>query len=100
MGGKRRVSVAKVERVFAVGEQVEVKLYEVPLGSRFGPWHRRVWTPTELANEILPFSDIITVAELEHGALSLRTLELLAASGVSVGSVGKEKSLPGRAHET
>lgn len=95
LGNNKRCSVARVERVFNTGAQAEVKLFEVALGDRFGPWTRRKWMPVDGPYEVVAFVDIVCAAELEHSALSARTLELLAAAGVPL-HIAKSKSLPQR----
>ncbi|CAE8623312.1 unnamed protein product, partial [Polarella glacialis] len=94
--GRTRVWVARVLRLFAVGDQLEVHLYEVPVGERFGPWTRRPWKPLEGKIELVSRSDVLCVAELRDSALTAASCELLAALGVFQDQPRGDKSMPGR----
>ncbi|CAE8641641.1 unnamed protein product, partial [Polarella glacialis] len=94
--GRTRVWVARVLRLFAVGDQLEVHLYEVPVGERFGPWTRRPWKPLEGKIEFVSRSDVLCVAELGDSALTAASCELLAALGVFQDQPRGDKSMPGR----
>jgi hypothetical protein len=87
-----RVHVGRVERFFPAQSQVEVTLYEVPRGSRLGPWGRRPWEVKidlkgAVVKQVFHENEILSVVELQNGALSQRSLELLSAVGVEVSPV-------------
>lgn len=71
-------------------------LFEVPPGERFGPWSRRPWRPVEVANEQIPYSDIIMKVKVTEGVLTTDSLDGLAHKGVNVHTGGKEKLFPAR----
>ena len=68
-------------------------LFEVPLGSRLGPWTRRPWavkldrTTNAVIKQVFANSEILCLVELRLGALTQRSLELLSAAGVDVSPV-------------
>ena len=84
-----RVFVARVETFNAEQRQATVVLFEVPKGERYGPWHRRRWevrtdSSGAVVKETIPYAEILTTVELQAGALTQRSLELLSAAGVEV----------------
>jgi hypothetical protein len=94
--GSKRVQIAKVNRVFEVGAQLEVDLYEVPAGERYGPWSRRPWLPVGRV-AVIPRAEVLSVVDLVDRALTAGSLEKLEALGVTVsGKIRDEKLLPGR----
>jgi hypothetical protein len=94
--GSKRVQIAKVVRVFEVGSQVEVDLYEVAAGERYGPWLRRPWTPIGKA-VVVPKNEVLCHVDLHEHALTAGSLERLEALGViASGKIRDEKLLPGR----
>ena len=92
---KLRTVVAKIQRLFQVGSQAEVQLYEIPSTDRFGPWTRRIWVPKP-GYEQISFTEIICKVELQNGALTARSLEVLHQNGVPIEAAGKEKALKTR----
>jgi hypothetical protein len=94
LGGRSRVFVARVLKVFEVGAQLEVALHTVPQGQRYGPWIRRPWEPSE--TKIVSTSEVLCFVELEHKALTASSLESLSKAGVSMTQPLLEKSFPGR----
>ena len=88
-----RVHVGRIERVFLAQKQFEVTLFEIPLGSRLGPWTRRPWAvkldrvTQAVIKQIFAYGEILSPVELQHGALTTRSLELLSAVGVDVSPV-------------
>ena len=93
VGKSRRVSVARILRVFDIGDQLEILLFEVPSGERFGPWSRRPWCPLDVAAEQIPFSDVLCKVSLENGVLTTDSLDKLAHRGVKLSSFGREKTM-------
>ena len=88
-----RVHVGRVERFFPAQNQLEVTLFEVPRGSRLGPWTRRPWTvkldlhTRAVIKQVFAMDEVLAVVELIEGALTQRSLELLSAVGVDVSPV-------------
>ena len=88
-----RVHVGRVERFFPAQETLEVVLYEVPRGSRLGPWTRRPWevkrdlNTGSIVKQVFHNNEILACVELQAGALTARSLELLAAAGVDISSI-------------
>jgi len=87
-----RVHVGRVERFFQAQDQLEVTLFEVPRGSRLGPWTRRPWevklnTAGAVIKQVFAVPEVLCVVELQDSALTTRSLELLAAKGVEVSPV-------------
>ena len=79
-----------------MGSQVEVDLYEVAAGERYGPWSRRPWTPVGKA-VVIPKSEVLCHVDLHEHALTAGALERLEALGViASGKIRDEKILPGR----
>ena len=68
-------------------------LHEVPRGSRLGPWARRPWeVKTDpktgaVVKQVYHQDEILSVVELQNGALTQRSLELLSAVGVEISPV-------------
>ena len=88
-----RVLVGRVERFFPAQDTMEVTLFEVPRGSRLGPWTRRPWEVKldrdtgAVVRQVFHSGEILAVVELQAGALNQRSLELLSAAGVDVSPV-------------
>ena len=87
-----RVFVARIERTFENSELLKVMLFRVPPTERYGPWQRRRWEiwsdDTGAARtEVLSRADVICKIELVEAALTLKSLEALAAGGVPGGSM-------------
>jgi hypothetical protein len=100
-----RVHVSRVDRVFTGNTQVEVTVYEIAQGDRFGPWSRRPWKvkTTEATGapvkEVVEAHDIIIRVDLQQGALSQHSLEKLAAAGLDLSGVPRlEATLPPPVH--
>ena len=88
--------MAKIIRLFEVGGQAELDLYEVPSGERFGPWLRRPWFPLGKL-VVVPRAEILCTVDLVDRALTAGSLEKLEALGIRVsGQFHDEKLLPGR----
>ena len=87
-----RVHVARVERFFPAQQQFEATLFEVPRGSRLGPWTRRIWEvklnkDNSVCKQVFHNAEVLGVVELTNGALTQRSLEKLSAVGVDVSPV-------------
>lgn len=92
----QRIKVAKIQRIFEVGDQLEVLPHEVPPGDRFGPWSRRPWHP-EAATIVVPRNEVLCTVDLRDRALTPGSLEKLEALGVQVSAVLRDdKTLPPR----
>jgi hypothetical protein len=89
---RSRVLVAKIKRIFEVGDQLAVDLYTVPLGQRFGPWERRPWELLETKQ--ISRSEVICQVELVNRALSGESLERMAALGINIAQPLADMSLP------
>ena len=76
----KRVQIAKVIRVFDVGLQLEVDLYEIPTGERCGPWARRPLLPVGCI-AVLPQAEVLCVVDMVDKALIAGSLEKLEAFG-------------------
>ena len=94
-----------MERVFWADQQFHCTLFHVPGPERFGPWTRRRWEVMRdrvsgaVKQEVFGVSSFVCVVELENGALTVASLERLAAAGVGVGAMPTlEATLPGRTH--
>ena len=74
----RRVQIARVIRVFDVGLQLEVDLYEIPTGDRYGPWAHRPWLPVG-RTAVIPQAEVLCVVDLVDKALTAGSLEKLEA---------------------
>jgi hypothetical protein len=93
---KPRIQVARVIRIFEVGDQLEVLPYLVPAGDRYGPWTRRPWHPEE-EKVIIARPEVLCVISLQERALTAGSLEKLAACGVNIDSHNRDqKALPAR----
>ena len=97
-----RVLVTRVERFFPAQEQFEATLFEVPRGSRLGPWTRRTWAVKTDENtgavlkQVFHNNEVLAVVELDRDkALTRRSLELLEAAGVDVSNPTLDSTLPG-----
>ena len=96
IAGQQRVCVCRVEKLFEVGAQAELTVFEVPNRERYGPWVRRPWH-VRMVNEAVhreqvPLSEIICPVDLREQALTADSVEQLSKHGVNVDIVGKEKS--------
>ena len=95
----RRVHVCRIERLLG-DTQLEVVRFEIPHGQRYGPWTRRPWRATighagEAGKEVIPTADVLIHVELSDEALTVRSLERLAAAGLDLTGVPHlEASLP------
>ena len=95
----RRVHVCRIERLLG-DTQLEVVKFEIPHGQRYGPWTRRPWRATighagEAGKEVIPTADVLIHVELSDEALTVRSLERLAAAGLDLTGVPHlEASLP------
>ena len=91
---QKRIQVAKIIRLFEVGGQAELDLYEVPSGERFGPWLRRPWFPLGKM-VVVPRSEILCTVDLADRALTSGSLEKLEAFGIQLsGQFRDDRMLP------
>ena len=89
--GKPRTAVGKVTRVFVVGDQLEIQLFEVPTHERFGPWLRRPWAPADCEPEVITFKEVIAKVDLQNGVLTQDDLDSLEHQGIHAHAAGREK---------
>ena len=89
---RSRVLIGKIKRVFEVGDQLEVELFAVPLGQRFGPWERRPWELLETKQ--VARNEIICAVELVNKALTGESLERMAAFGINIAQPLADMGLP------
>ena len=88
-----RVHVGRIERLFPAQDQMEVVLFEIPRGSRLGPWTRRPWSvkldpvTNAVIKQVYASNEVVAPVELKDCALTQRSLELLSAAGVDVSPV-------------
>ena len=97
----KRVYVARVDRPFPAQGLLQVTLFHVPPTARFGPWQRRPWEVWQEngreRSEMLTAGEVICKVSLNHGALSLDSLERLAGFGISTGcQPSRDATLPPR----
>ena len=95
VAGKSRIHIGRITKVFTVGDQVEVSLYAVPTGERYGPWERRPWEPLD-QTEVVGNADCLCEVELVNKALTRHSIELLSSIGVIMTTPQADKTLPGR----
>jgi hypothetical protein len=88
-----RLHVAKIVKVYEVGEQCEVQVFEVPSGERYGPWNRRPLHPRDAAPIVIAMSDVIQKVPFTGKALTSRSIDKLATAGYMTLEPTKEKGL-------
>ena len=50
--------VARITEQYEVGEQLEVQLFAVPTGERYGPWERCPWEPLVDSRYVIARSEV------------------------------------------
>ena len=101
-GLARRIYVGRVERTFPAERIAEVVLFRTVDTGRSGPWQRRRWDiwmceDGRPRRELVPEGEILCEVTLQEQALTVDSLERLAAFGVDVGTQPhRDRSLPPR----
>ena len=101
-GLNQRVYVGRVERTFPAERLAELILFRTADTGRSGPWQRRRWDlwmceDGRPRRELIPEGEILCEVFLQEQALTVASLERLAAFGVDVGSQPhRDRSLPPR----
>ena len=101
-GLRQRVYLGRVERTFPAEALAELTLMRTSDTGRAGPWQRRrweIWTHDDGRPrcELVPEGEMLCEVHLQEQALTVESLERLAAFGVDVGTQPhRDRSLPPR----